>query len=344
MKAHWTKYTLNFKQPAGTSRGTLRTKDTWFLHLNGNEQHVVGECGMFRGLSYDDRPGYEDKLQEVCDQINAGAHTSQIDLTEWPSIQMGLDCALKLLHHKTPHKLYENAFARGKADIPINGLIWMGDKQFMMDQIHAKLEEGYRCLKMKIGAIDFKAELDLLDFIRSRFRESELTLRVDANGAFSPSEALEKLNRLAQFDLHSIEQPIKAGQVQEMARLCEDTPIPIALDEELIGVIDRQKQRALLDSINPHYIILKPTLVGGLSGSSRWIKEADKRGIAWWITSALESNVGLNAIAQYTYQQDVSMPQGLGTGSLFTNQIEAPLTAHAGYLKYEPSGTWQQIP
>jgi L-alanine-DL-glutamate epimerase-like enolase superfamily enzyme len=236
--------------------------------------------------------------------------------------------------------LFPSKFTSGKGSIPINGLIWMGDEQFMKSQIRSKIDAGFDCLKIKIGAIDFDTELSLIKAIRKEYDVETIELRVDANGAFSPLEAMEKLKRLSDFNLHSIEQPIRQGQFDAMAELCAHAPLPIALDEELIGIHDVTKRGLLLQTINPQYIILKPTLVGGFSGSQSWIDLAEKQSVDWWITSALESNIGLNAIAQWTYQLNVNRPQGLGTGALYTNNIEAPLKIDNGRLIYAPSVKW----
>lgn len=339
-KATFQKYTLNFKQASGTSRGILRTKDTYFLFISNEKSEGIGECGLFRGLSADDRPDYEEKLQWLCENIHKEKEFLLSELIEFPSIQFGLEQALLSLESVNKFQLFLSNFSQGKDVIPINGLIWMGDKQFMQQQIKDKLELGFTTIKMKIGAIDFTTELNLLKSIRKEFSAKDIELRVDANGAFSPNEALEKLKRLSDYELHSIEQPIKQGQWQEMARLCEDTPLDIALDEELIGIFDVTKKQELLQTINPQYIILKPSLVGGFGGSDEWISLSEKQNIGWWITSALESNIGLNAIAQYTYEKGVIMPQGLGTGGLFTNNFESPLEVIDGSLQYNSSKKW----
>jgi o-succinylbenzoate synthase len=340
LKATFKKYILNFKNPAGTSRGVLRTKETWFLLLSKNGKTGIGECGMFRGLSIDDRPDFEEKLQWVCDNIQVGKNELLKLLPEFPAIQMGLETAFLSLDGETTFSIFPSQFTKGKAGIPINGLVWMGDKAFMKEQITQKLKEGFSCIKLKIGAIDFASEIELLKSIRKEFSASDIELRVDANGAFSPSKALDKLNRLSDFDLHSIEQPIKQGQWQEMAALCEITPLPIALDEELIGVFSEEKKKQLLNTIKPQYIILKPTLVGGFMGSNEWIQISEKREIGWWITSALESNVGLNAISQYTFTKNSKLPQGLGTGSLYTNNITSPLNVRNGTIYYNSNEKW----
>ncbi|MDC7993923.1 o-succinylbenzoate synthase [Altibacter sp. HG106] len=340
MKAVFFQHTLQFKRPGGTSRGVLHTKDTWYLRIEKGEKWGIGECGMFRGLSADDRPDFEEKLQWVCDHIQLGETTLLQELQEFPAIQIGVEAAFRSLASEDPFTIFPSEFTKGTTGMDINGLIWMGSQEWMHQQIEAKLKEGFSCIKMKIGAIDFESELALLQSIRDRFTSEEIELRVDANGAFSPSEALEKLERLAVFDLHSIEQPIAAGQWQEMAALCEKTPLPIALDEELIGIFSEEKRNELLTTVQPQYIILKPTLVGGFANSDLWISRATAVGAGWWITSALESNVGLNAISQYTFTKNSKLPQGLGTGSLFTNNIEAPLTVQNGQLQYSPKRAW----
>ena len=340
MKATFKQYILNFKQASGTSRGILRTKETYFLFITKNGKRGVGECGLFRGLSIDDRPDYEDKLQWLCENINLEKDYLLTELIEFPSIQFGLEQALLSLNSKHPFELFSSAFTKDNDSIPINGLIWMGNEDFMRTQIKEKLKAGFTTIKLKIGAIDFELELSLLKSIRSEFSSKEIELRVDANGAFNPKGALEKLKRLSEFEMHSIEQPIKQGQPQEMAKLCKLTPLPIALDEELIGVFDVTKKEELLLIIKPQFIILKPSLVGGFKGSNEWIGLANKNNIDWWITSALESNVGLNAITQFTHSLDVTMPQGLGTGGLFTNNFDSPLEVENGEIRYNKNKHW----
>ncbi|MCK8480757.1 o-succinylbenzoate synthase [Psychroserpens algicola] len=340
MKAIFKHYTLQFKSPSGTSRGILKTKETWFIILNDGEKFGIGECGMFKGLSADDQPEFEAKLKWTCDNIHLGLEVLLLDLMEFPSIQFGVEMAFKSFESQDSFNLFPSEFTQSNASIAINGLIWMGSKSFMKQQIREKIEAGFTCIKMKIGAIDFQTELELLHAIRQEFSVSDIELRVDANGAFLPDEALEKLKRLSDCQLHSIEQPIKQKQWDDMARLCHETPLPIALDEELIGVFSSKEKQELLQTINPQYIILKPTLVGGISGSESWIQIAEDKGINWWITSALESNIGLNAIAQWTYTLNSKMPQGLGTGSLFTNNFDSPLLVKNGTLRYEITDNW----
>ena len=340
IKASYKKYILNFKQASGTSRGILKTKETWFLILNAKGKQGIGECSIFRGLSIDDRPDYEEKLKWLCNNIHLDLDFLLFELIEFPSIQFGLETALKSLESHIPFEIFPSKFTQSEDSIPINGLIWMGTEAFMKQQIQDKIETGFTCIKMKIGAIDFQTEVKLLKSIRKEFTSKDMELRVDANGAFSTSEALEKLKILSDLDIHSIEQPIKQGQIEAMVKLCAKTPLPIALDEELIGVFSVTKKQELLQTIKPQYIILKPSLVGGFKGSDLWIEIAKSHHVAWWITSALESNVGLNAIAQYTYTKHSILPQGLGTGSLFTNNFDCPLQVKNGTLQYNNKIDW----
>ena len=340
IKASYKKYILHFKNPSGTSRGILRTKETWFIVLEENGKRGIGETGLFRGLSIDDIPNYEEKLSWACENIKLGL-TDLLDVfIEFPSIQFGLEQAFLSLQSENKFQLFPSEFCKGKESITINGLVWMGDQQFMKSQIQEKLNSGFSCIKMKIGAIDFDAEVALLKTIRKEFSSNEIELRVDANGAFKPKNALEKLKILSELDLHSIEQPIKQGQLQEMALLCEKTPFPIALDEELIGIFSTQEKQEVLKMVKPQFIILKPSLVGGFGGTTEWIDIAKKNNVDWWITSALESNVGLNAIAQFTHTLKNKLPQGLGTGGLFTNNFESPLEVENGTLHYNNSKKW----
>ncbi|MFS4455741.1 o-succinylbenzoate synthase [Maribacter sp. 2304DJ31-5] len=342
MRASYKKYILNFKRPGGTSRGILHTKETYFLILEEEGKFGIGECGLFRGLSYDDVPDYEKKCKWVVEHIKLGKESLVSQLMEFPSIQFGVEQAFISLKSEKPFVLFNSPFVKGQKPIPINGLVWMGDVDFMHDQIQQKLEQGYDCIKMKIGAIHFKKEISLLESIRKKYSKKEIELRVDANGAFAPHEALNKLKVLAALDLHSIEQPIMPGNLEEMKRLCEQTPLPIALDEELIGIIDVTEKEKLLLTVKPRYIILKPSLVGGFRGSSEWIDLAEKLGIEWWITSALESNIGLNAIAQWTATLNNRLSQGLGTGGLFMNNIDSPLEVKNGGLYYNGIKNWNE--
>lgn len=340
MEAFYKKYILNFKRPSGTSRGVMTEKETWFLILEKDGKTGIGECGLLRGLSIDDRPDYEEKLQWVCDNINLGEDTLWEAMVEFPSIQFGVETAFLSLASHNKFEFFPSEFTKSNSSIPINGLVWMGDEAFMKQQIEEKLVQGFNCIKLKIGAIDFEKELELLRLIRSEFPQEKIEIRVDANGAFNSIEALDKLNKLSDYQIHSIEQPIKTNQHDSMSYLCKVSPLAIALDEELIGVFSIGDKENLLLKIKPQYIILKPSLVGGFRGCDEWISLAEKQNIGWWITSALESNIGLNAIAQYTFTKGSLMPQGLGTGSLYTNNFDSPLEVSNGKLHYNTSKTW----
>jgi O-succinylbenzoate synthase len=340
MKATYHKYMLEFKRPSGTSRGIMTEKETWFIVLEENGKKGIGECGILRGLSADDREDYEEKLQWACLNIHLGETVLWEALLEFPSIQFGIEMAFLSLKSENPYLLFPSHFTNNLKSIVINGLVWMGEAAFMKEQIEEKIANGFKCVKLKIGAIDFQKELELLHFIRSHFSAEEIEIRVDANGAFALDEALDKLEQLNKFQLHSIEQPIKKGNIEAMADLCRNTPFPIALDEELIGVFSVEEKEKLLLKIKPQYIILKPSFVGGFRGTSEWINLANKYNIGWWITSALESNIGLNAIAQWTFLQNSEMPQGLGTGALYTNNFECPLEVSQGQLWYNTAKKW----
>jgi len=341
MTATYKKYILEFKRPSGTSRGVLNHKDTWFLILEENGQLGIGECGLLKGLSSDDVTDYEEKLQWACSNIGLGKDALWTALMDFPSIQFGVEQAFLSLESENPFELFPSDFTRKESPIAINGLIWMGDEAFMLDQIQQKIEKGFRCIKMKIGAIDFETEIAVLKSIRRKYTKDQIEIRVDANGAFSPKEALKKLTILSDLHIHSIEQPIRQGSILEMKYLCNESPLDIALDEELIGIYDVTKKEKLLQTRQPKYIILKPSLIGGYQGSEEWIKLAEKINIGWWVTSALESNVGLNAIAQWVYTLKNPMPQGLGTGSLYTNNIESPLMVKKGNLYYQRNKNWK---
>ena len=330
------KHILNFKRPSGTSRGILTSKETFFLVIEQEEKKGIGECNLFRGLSADDVPNYEAKLQWVEQHLHLGEKALLEELKTFPSIQFGVEQAFRSVVAPHWYELFPSNFTKGKDAIPINGLIWMGSPDFMKAQIKEKLAQGFRCIKMKIGAIDFEEEYRILKALRNEFSASDIEIRVDANGAFQATEALRYLERLATLQLHSIEQPIRAGQWEAMAELCEQTPLPIALDEELIGIFTREEKQRLLREIQPQYIILKPSLIGGYRGSEEWITLAETLGIGWWVTSALESNIGLNAIAQWTYTLRNPMPQGLGTGMLYTNNIPFPLYVENGHIGFNP--------
>ena len=350
MEINIKKHLLHFKKPSGTSRGVLYDKPSWILSVQlPNGKVAQGECSVIPGLSPDftDEIQYESflsKLQRQFSHWDQGEFKDvalfQDDkwkqfLAEWsafPSILFGMETLAKEIQHEGSAILFDSAFTRKEVAIPINGLIWMGDEAFMLAQMEEKLAAGFSTIKMKVGAIDWKKEKALLKQLRTRFTADELTLRVDANGAFAPKEAPSKLAELAELDIHSIEQPIMAGQLPEMKTLCATSPIGIALDEELIGIHGKTEKEQLLDFVQPQYIVLKPSLHGGLTGTKEWIELAESRGIAWWMTSALESSIGLNAIAQFTSTFQNDLPQGLGTGGLYTNNFESSLVVENGYL------------
>ncbi|WP_018464688.1 o-succinylbenzoate synthase [Segatella paludivivens] len=332
--------TLHFKQPAGTSRGVYTTRKSYYLTITDDDRpgiKGVGECATLPDLSCDAVPEYFKILSDVCRMVEQTGNIPYDILRPYPSILFGLETAFAQLEANGSTRLYNTPFGRGEEGITINGLVWMGTFEEMYSRLETKLKAGFHCVKLKIGAINFDKELDLIKHIREAFDKNTIELRVDANGGFSPDNAMERLEALAKYDIHSIEQPIKQHQWSEMARLCKETPLPIALDEELIGVNVKSMKEYLLDSIRPQYIILKPSLHGGMYGCDEWIQLAKERGIGSWITSALESNVGLNAIAHYcakTYGPSVSMPQGLGTGQLFTDNIDMPLVIDGDKIWY----------
>jgi o-succinylbenzoate synthase len=339
LKASFQKHTLVFKRPSGTSRGVLNTKDSWFLKVWDTadpDSFGVGECSVIYGLNPEQQDEIEPKLKSIVKQIN---NRTEIDPARFPSVKFALETALLDLKNGGQRLFFRSDFTERQKPIPINGLVWMGDYEFMRKQIIEKVESGFDCIKLKIGAIDFEKELALLKLVRSDFKEKDFELRVDANGAFHPEDALEKLKKLSDFQIHSIEQPIKPHQWERMAELCERSPVPIALGDELIGLEDEQIP-PMLETIKPAYIILKPSLAGGLERSDRFVAEALKRNIGWWATSALESNIGLNVIAQWTAVSGNEMPQGLGTGQLYVNNIPSPLTVDGGAIFYDKQKDW----
>jgi len=344
IRAKFEKKTFHFKRPSGTSRGVLTEKHAWFISLFDAENPAViglGECSIIPGLSPDflDFIQYEKQVNFCCDQINSNFSTFESiekfckEIIEFPSIVFGLETALLDLKNGGKSLFYDTSFTKSEAKIPINGLIWMGDETYMQSQIEDKLQEGYHCIKMKIGAIEFDKEFAILKSLRQRFPADQLTLRVDANGAFSVAEAMDRLTQLATLEIHSIEQPIRVNQWLAMAELCQRSPLPIALDEELIGIHDLASKRHLLETILPQYIILKPSLHGGIAGTKSWIETAEKLNIPWWITSALESNVGLNHIAQFTSTYDNLLFQGLGTGGLYVENTPTRMLTKGGFLE-----------
>ena len=343
LKAHYLYYPLHFKRPAGTSRGVLLHKASWFFQVWADENPAmrgIGEVSVIPGLSLDNEKEIPKELETISqnpDDLHAWIAAKG---DQFPAIRFGIETALADLQKGGKQIFHTNTFTEGKTGIPINGLIWMGDPDFMHNQILEKLEAGFNCIKIKVGAIDFEQEILLIQQLRSQFSPQSIEIRLDANGAFAVEDALQKLNRLADYNIHSIEQPIKAGQAEAMAALCQKSPIPIALDEELIGVKNTQIAD-LLNAIKPHYVILKPSLLGGFSIANEWITAAKKRQIGWWATSALESNIGLNAIAQWVSEKKSDMPQGLGTGQLYTNNIASPLEIREAKLYYNPKISWQ---
>ncbi|MFA7273345.1 MAG: o-succinylbenzoate synthase [Crocinitomicaceae bacterium] len=347
---------FHFKNPSGTSRGVLTEKNAWFLHLEMDGKLGLGECSIIPGLSPDfvSKEQYEAKLTELCSLVQSMdwkkyALLQEFELLEkvksetaiysllatFPSILFGFEMALLNWQSGDLQRFFTNAFSRGESKIPINGLIWMGTPDFMHEQMTEKVNQGFNCIKMKVGAIDFEKEMELLTELRAQFSADEMILRVDANGAFTAEDAHDKLKRLHALGIHSIEQPIAPGQIELMAELCEENPLPIALDEELIGISSAEEKTALLSKIQPPYIILKPSLHGGILSCLEWITIAESLKIDWWMTSALESNVGLNCIAQFTAQFPINKHHGLGTGSLYTDNIESQLRVKNGFLSFQ---------
>ena len=330
------------RRPSQTSRETMTQKLTYIIRIwDSSRPEVVGvgEAAIFKGLSAEDAPDYEQKLQFWCDNINQfvsfdRGEIALSDEVDYSSARFGFETALSDLQNGgTAHPFNTS----DDWSIPINGLVWMGTKQFMIDEARKKLEQGFRCLKFKIGGIDFAEEIDILRAVRQNFSPEDLEIRLDANGGFTHENALERLAILSEFQIHSLEQPIKPRQWSQMAHICKNSPIPIALDEELIGMTSDSDKSQLLDTIAPQYIILKPSLCGGFSQADSWIVEAEKRGIGWWATSALESDIGLNAIARWISLKPTSMPQGLGTGQLYTNNIPSRLTLRGSHLECNPT-------
>lgn len=330
MKAFWTPYTLNFNFDARTSRGAMSVKDTYFIKVEDNSGTTLGyaECPLFKGLSAEDSPLFEDKLAMACKN---------------PEEATNSDCSSIRFAFESIALRGSRDWCAGAKSIEINGLIWMADKQTMARQIAHKLEAGFKVLKLKIGGIDFEQELDLIKSIRNTFSSKDLEIRLDANGSFTPQNALTRLEELSRFDIHSLEQPIRAGQWTEMRQVIERSPIAIALDEELIGVRSMEQKKDLLDALSPHYIILKPSLCGGFRDADEYIALTEERGIGWWATSALESNIGLSAIAAWLSHRDISMPQGLGTGQLYTNNFACPLQLDGSKLTYNPALEFQSL-
>lgn len=343
MKAEYATYTLLFKSKAVTSRDVLTKRHTYYIRIieDDGEHFGIGECALFKGLGDDDLPDYEKRVREVCHEINSGTPLSDIKLPPYTSLRFGVETAIHDLTNGASRRPFPTLWSAGNGEIAINGLIWMGSADEMLARIDEKLRAGFRCVKLKIGGIDFNEELKLLGYIRDRFAPEQLELRLDANGAFTPGNAMNRLERLSRYDIHSIEQPIKQGQWKEMNQICHNSPIPIALDEELIGCRGIREKSELLDAIRPQYIILKPSLCGGFKSADQWISLSTERNIGWWATSALESNIGLNAIAQWVSAKNPVMPQGLGTGMLYINNIPSPLVQERDILRYNPDTKWE---
>lgn len=337
MRLAFAPYKLHFKEAAGTSRGIMHDKLTYLIKLwdeNNPEVFGIGEAAVFEGLSKEAGPSYEYKLIETLANVALGRAT---DLTEFPSIQFGLEQAILDFSNGGRGIYFPSSFTEGVGEIQINGLVWMGNIEVMLSRLQEKIDAGFHCIKLKIGAINFADELSMLSAIRDKCDSKTLEIRVDANGGFNMDNVIPALHSLAEYDVHSIEQPIPAGHWDLMRFLCDISPIPIALDEELIGVNKSSEKQALLEAIRPAYVILKPSLCGGISGSAEWMEIAERQGCKWWVTSALESNVGLNALAQWVATLGVNMPQGLGTGALFTNNFSSPLHLDGEWLRCNPS-------
>lgn len=329
----------------------MKDKTSWFIRVIDDSAPAVfgiGECGPLPGLSMDHKPDYDETLSRIVGQANASAfgqmdYNRILDLipAEYPSILFGFETALLDLGNGGERMIFNNGFRSGEP-VAINGLIWMGDTDFMMDQINRKIAEGFTCLKLKVGGLDFDKECDMLDYIRKRYFKKDITIRLDANGAFKIDDVLYKLEQLAKFRVHSIEQPISPG-LEEMEELCRKSPIPVAFDEELIGETSTEQKLSLLEKLRPQFIVLKPTLHGGIKGCEEWISIAESLQIGWWITSALESSVGLNAICQLTANYNTSLPQGLGTGAIYQNNFRSPLVVREGAIFYDKTIAWDDL-
>lgn len=342
MQANYQPYQLTFKLPVLTSRGEMTLKNGYLLTVTDENKTGIGECSFIEGLSADDLSNYEEVLQTICTYLEKDEKPDSTIVSSHPSIVFGLECALLDLKNGGHKIFYDSAFTQGKKQIPINGLVWMGKKDFMQKQIEEKLASGYSCIKIKVGAIDFAEEVSLLRAIRKKFPVDKIEIRLDANGAFGSADVFKKMEILAAFQIHSIEQPVRRGQLELMMKVCRNSPIPIALDEELIGV-HGTVQDDVLSFIQPNYIILKPSLLGGFAVCDEWIRKAEKQNIEWWVTSALESNIGLNAIAQWVFTKKNKLVQGLGTGSLYANNIASPLYIENGNLGYNPKVQWGSL-
>lgn len=338
LTARYLRRDFHFIKPAVTSRGALTVKETYFIILRDDSGvEAIGECALFRGLGADDRPDYEEKVAEVCRAVNAGVQLP--DLSEWSSIRFGLEMAVAGIKAGGAWQYFPSAWSRGETPegIKINGLVWMDSPEAMYKAALDKVDAGFDCIKFKVGALDFGDELRMIERFRRQYGPEKIELRLDANGAWrDDSVALARLRALVPLDIHSLEQPVKARQEDLMQAVVANSPVPIALDEELIGRDPRREAAALLEKIRPAYIILKPSLCGGFEGAEQWIAGADRLGIGHWATSALESNAGLAAIAQWTAVRGIPvMPQGLGTGALYLDNIPSPLSLRGQYMFFD---------
>jgi len=341
VQASYIAHPLVFVRPVGTSRGVLEEKPCWFIKLTSQEgESGIGEVSFIPGLSVEEEEELEIQVDHICKLICRGEMDPRQHLPALPGVQFALETAVRDMETGGKQMLYPSKFTQGQVGIPTNGLIWMGAKDFIISQVREKLQLGFRVLKLKVGSLVFSEELDVLRWIRSEIGKADLEIRLDANGAWSLEEALKKMNQLNRYGIHSIEQPIAPGQMKALMLLCGESVIPVALDEELIGIRDPLERSSLLEQVRPAYIILKPGLLGGIAEASDWINRAEESDIGWWITSALESNVGLNAIAQWTWHRGVSRHQGLGTGALYTNNIPSPLQMSREQLWYRSENAW----
>jgi o-succinylbenzoate synthase len=341
LEASYTGYPLYFTHPSGTSRGVLTEKPCWFIRLRREDGVTgTGEVSFIPGLSMEDPGEIGVRLDQVCKSVTGGFMDPDQALTGFPGIQFALECAMLDLEGGGEQLLYPSDFTEGRKGIQINGLIWMGDPGYMKVQIWKKLDQGFRVLKMKVGALEMEQELEVLSWIRSQFGNDQLEIRLDANGAWAPGDALGKMERYAEYGIHSVEQPIAAGQWEAMGRICRESPVPVALDEELIGLDVLKDGPAMLRVVSPGFLILKPGLLGGFRNAGKWIGLAEEAGAGWWVTSALESSVGLNAIAQWTCHRKVTIPQGLGTGTIYRNNIPSPLQVESDSLWYRKERKW----
>ena len=342
MKARYTKRILKFKVPAGTSRGQLTSKTSYFIILKKGKYTGIGECSIVPNLSIDDRPDFEEKLQETIQAVNKG--NTLPSLSGFPAIRTGIEMAHSSYLDKKLLGVKGHAYTKAYKPVPINGLVWMGNYQYMKGQIDYLISQKYKCIKIKIGSIDFESELALVKYIREKYSK-RIKIRLDANGAFSYEEALDKIAQLSEFSIHSIEQPIKTRKPDDMRKLRRKSSIPIALDEDITiaSKLSYEEKSLFLFFVKPRYIVLKPSLIGGFSQVNEWIEIADSLKVRWWMTSALESNVGLNALANWLAQFNIKLEQGLGTGSLFTNNIQVPIRTNNGFIEMDPKGEWQKL-